>query len=158
MRTDRVYARISTALGEAGLRAVGRLNVPLYRASRGLLFSRVGGNPVLLLTTTGRRSGTPRTAPLLYMRDDDRFVVIGSNAGNESTPAWALNLEADTRAEIELGGKRVSVQARIAEGQERAELWHRMSERYRGFDDYDARTSRQIAVFVLEPSSAPSKP
>jgi hypothetical protein len=71
MPSDRTYARFSMALGASGLRALGKLNVPLYRATRGRLFGRIGRAPVLLITTTGRRSGEPRTAPILYLAPTD---------------------------------------------------------------------------------------
>ena len=77
--------------------------------------------------------------------------MIGSNAGNERTPAWSYNLQADPDAEIEIRGSRKLVRARVADGEERAELWRKVNEMYEGFDDYDAKTSRDIAVFVLEP-------
>lgn len=133
------------------LRTLGRLNVPVYRLTRGRLMGKVGRAPVLLLTSTGRRSGQQRTAPVLYMADGERLIVIGSNAGNRSAPAWSHNLKANPDAEVEIGARRRSVRARVAEGAERAELWRRMNDEYAGFDDYDARTSRDIAVFVLEP-------
>jgi deazaflavin-dependent oxidoreductase (nitroreductase family) len=149
--SDRLLSRFSIALGARGLRAAGKLNVPIYRATRGRLMGKVGRAPVLLLTTTGRRSGQPRTAPVVYLRDRERFVVIGSNAGNGNTPAWALNLHANPDAEIDAYGERRRVRARVTEGEERAELWRRMNGQYAGFDDYRARTSRDIAVFALEP-------
>jgi deazaflavin-dependent oxidoreductase (nitroreductase family) len=133
------------------LRAIGKLNVPVYRLTRGRLFNKVGRAPVLLLTSIGRRSGQPRTAPVLYLRDGERVVVIGSNAGNVRAPAWSLNLQANPDAEIQIGGERRLVRARVAEGEERAELWQKMNAEYEGFDDYATRTSRDIAVFVLEP-------
>jgi F420H(2)-dependent quinone reductase len=133
------------------LRAGGKLNVPVYRASRGRLFGRIGRAPVLLLTTTGRRSGKERTAPVLYLADGERLIVIGSNAGNVRAPAWSLNLAAHPDAEVQVRGRRRAVRARIADGEERAELWRRMNEQYAGFDDYRERTSRDIRVFVLEP-------
>lgn len=139
------------ALGDRGLRLVGKLNVPIYRATRGRLGGKVGSSPVMLLTTTGKRSGVPRTVPVLYMRDGERLVVIGSNAGNERAPAWSLNLQADPIAEVELAGRRSPVRARVAEGSEREALWQAFNEQYAGFDDYGARTSRDIRVFVLEP-------
>lgn len=151
MLSDRAWSRISTGLGARGLRAVGKLNVPIYRATRGRVLGKIGRAPVLLLTTTGRRSREPRTAPLVYLADGERFVLIGSNAGNTRAPAWALNLRADPEAEVEVCGARRRVRARVAEGEERADLWRRMNEQYAGFDDYTARTSRDIAVFVLEP-------
>ncbi|MFL5780450.1 MAG: nitroreductase/quinone reductase family protein [Thermoleophilaceae bacterium] len=131
---------------------MGKLNVPVYRATRGRLLGKVGRAPVLLLTTTGRKSGQQRTAPVVYLADGDRQVVIGSNAGNARMPAWALNLLAKPEAEVEVYGKRGRVRARVAEGQERADLWRRMNEQYAGFDDYKTRTTRDIRVFVLEPA------
>ena len=128
------------------LRAGGKLNVPVYRATRGRLFGRIGRAPVLLLTTTGRRSGMPRMAPVLYLADGERFVVIGSNAGNERTPAWALNLQADPNVEVQVGSRRQKMRARVTEGEGRRELWGRMNDQYGGFDDYRARTARDIPL------------
>jgi F420H(2)-dependent quinone reductase len=130
---------------------MGKFNVPVYRATRGRLLGKVGRAPVLLLTTTGRKSGQKRTAPVVYLADGDRQVVIGSNAGNARMPAWALNLLATPEAEVEVYGKRGRVLARVAEGEERADLWRRMNEQYAGFDDYEGKTDRKIALFVLEP-------
>jgi deazaflavin-dependent oxidoreductase (nitroreductase family) len=139
------------AIGATGLRWTGRLNVPLYRLTGGRVGGRVAQAPVLLLTTTGRRSGQKRTAPVVYLADGDRFVVIGSNAGHKKAPAWSLNLKANPDAEVEIGRDRRRVRARIAAGEERADLWRRTNEQYSGFDEYEARTNRDIAVFVLEP-------
>lgn len=133
------------------LRALGRVNVPVYRLTRGRLLGRVGRAPVLLLTTTGRRSGQRRTAPVVFARDGERLVVIGSNAGNERAPAWSLNLLSDPSAEVEIGGSRKSVIARVAQGEERERLWRLMNDAYEGFDAYERRTDRSINVFVLEP-------
>lgn len=153
MLSNRFYARASMAIGARGLRLVGRLNVPAYRLSGGRLFGKVGTAPVLLLTTTGRRSGRRRTTPVLYMRDGERLVVIGSNAGNERPPAWSLNLAANPDAEVEIGRKRRPVRARVAAGEERTALWRQMNEQhYEGFDDYARRTSRDIRLFVLDPA------
>jgi deazaflavin-dependent oxidoreductase (nitroreductase family) len=150
MPSDRFYTRLSMAAPAAALRAVGKLNVPVYRATGGRVFGSLDGVPVLLLTTTGRKSGQRRTAPVVYLRDGERLVVIGSNAGNVRAPAWALNLEANPDAEVELGRERRQVRARIATGEDRADLWRRINEQYSGFDDYAAKTERDIRVFVLE--------
>ncbi len=151
MPSDRAYSRFSMAIPAAALRLGGKLNVPVYRATRGRLFGRIGRAPVLLLTTTGRRSGRERTAPVLYLADGERMVVIGSNAGNVRTPAWALNLKAHPDAEVQVRGAHRKVRARLPEGAERDELWQRMNDQYGGFDDYRARTGRRIDLFVLEP-------
>jgi deazaflavin-dependent oxidoreductase (nitroreductase family) len=154
MLSDQANARLSMMMPAGVLRATGKLNVPVYRLTRGRLMGKVGRAPVLLLTTTGRRTGQPRTAPVCHLADGDRVVVIGSNAGNANAPAWSHNLKANPDAEIEIGGERGLVRARVAEGEERAELWRKMNAQYDGFDDYEQRTSRDIAVFVLEPRQA----
>ncbi len=151
MPSDRFYTKMSTSIGATGLRWTGKLNIPLYRLSGGRIGGSLAGSPVLLLTTTGRKSGQQRTAPVVYLADGERQVVIGSNAGHSKTPAWSLNLKANPEAEVEIGRKRRPVRARVAEGEERAELWRRINQQYSGFDDYEARTDREIAVFVLEP-------
>lgn len=153
MPSDRFYSRLSHSLGATGLRWVGKLNVPLYRASGGRLGGRVGKGPVLLLTTTGRKSGEKRTAPVLYIEDDGRYVVINTNAGNTRIPAWSLNLDADPEAEVEVRRKRIPVRARPAQGEERADLWRKHNQQYAGFDEYkeELPDDRPITVYVLEP-------
>jgi len=148
--SDHSLSRFTMALPAGMVRALGKLNVPIYRATRGRLMNSVGRAPVLLLTSTGRRSGKQRTAPVVYLDDGERLIVIGSNAGNLNEPGWSHNLKANPDAEVEIRGKRWRVRARVAEGDERAELWRRMNEQYAGFDDYERRTSRNIVVFVLE--------
>ncbi|MFN8162576.1 MAG: nitroreductase family deazaflavin-dependent oxidoreductase [Solirubrobacterales bacterium] len=154
MPSDHFLSRFSSSLGVTGLRWAGKMNVPVYRATGGRLMGKVGRAPVLLLTTTGRKSGQPRTAPVVYLADGKRMIVIGSNAGNDRVPAWSLNLRANPDAEVEVGRKRMRVRARVAEGEERAELWRKSNEQYAGFDDYEKRTDRDIFLFVLEPERA----
>jgi len=149
--SDRAYSRFSSAIPASALRTIGKLNVPLYRLSGGRLFGRLNDAPILLLTTTGRKSGEPRTAPVLYMRHGDDLVVIGSNAGNARTPAWSLNLQANPDARVEIGRKAQAVRARVAEGDERGRLWREMNGAYTGFDYYETKANRDIRVFVLEP-------
>jgi deazaflavin-dependent oxidoreductase (nitroreductase family) len=148
---DHTIARVSHSLGARGLRWAGKLNVPLYRLSRGRIGGRVGRAPVLLLTTTGRKSGQKRTAPVVYLADGENVIVINTNAGNAKIPAWSLNLQANPEAEVERGRRHYPVRARIAEGEERAELWRRHNEQYAGFDDYQRQLAREASVIVLEP-------
>ena len=150
--SDAFLSRFSMALPDWGLRLIGKWNVPIYRATRGRVLGHIGRAPVLLLTTTGRKSGQQRTAPVVYLQDGERFVVIGSNAGNAKTPAWALNLLANPEAEVNAFGKLKRVRARVAQGEERDDLWRRSNEQYAGFDDYRGKTKRDINVFVLEPA------
>ena len=153
MPSDHFYARLSNSLGARGLRWTGKLNVPLYRLSGGRVGGKVGRAPVLLLTTTGRKSGEPRTAPVVYLADGEQVSLINTNAGNAKTPAWSFNLKANPEAEIEIGRKRRPVRARIAEGAEHDDLWRKHNEQYAGFDDYKAKLDREPQVFVLEPTS-----
>jgi F420H(2)-dependent quinone reductase len=152
--SDRFYSRISSSLGARGLKLTGKLNIPVYRLSGGRIGGKVGRAPVLLLTTTGRKSGQLRTAPVVYLADGDNVVLIDTNAGNAKIPAWSFNLKANPEAEVELGRKRRQVRARVAEGEERADLWRKHIEQYAGFDDYKAKLDREISVFVLEPASS----
>jgi deazaflavin-dependent oxidoreductase (nitroreductase family) len=149
--SDHALSKFSMSIPASALRTAGKLNVPIYRLTRGRVMGKVGRAPVLLLTSTGRRSGQPRTAPVLFLADGEALIVIGSNAGNKRAPAWSHNLKANPDADVQIRGERRSVRARVAEGAERSELWAKMNAQYAGFDDYEERTSREIAVFVLEP-------
>jgi deazaflavin-dependent oxidoreductase (nitroreductase family) len=150
--SDHFYSRLSHSLGATGLRWAGKLNTPLYRLSGGRIGGKVGRAPVLLLTTTGRKSGQRRTAPVVYLQDGGRMVVINTNAGNAKVPAWSLNLAADPNAEVEVGKRKIPVVARVAEGEERADLWRKHNVQYAGFDDYDAQIDREPKVIVLDPA------
>jgi deazaflavin-dependent oxidoreductase (nitroreductase family) len=107
------------------------------------------GVPTLLLTTRGRRSGKLRRTALIYGRDGDDYVVVGSNGGSPRHPAWYQNLEADRRAHVQVGGEEFDARARTATGQERARLWPRLAEIWPDYDSYQASTDREIPVVVL---------
>jgi len=128
----------------------------LYEYSDGRIGATLGGRPMLLLRTVGRRSGQPRTAALLYVRDRDAYVVIASKGGSPRHPGWFHNLVAEPEVEIQVGRERIPVRARVAEGKERSRLWARADEVNQGqYAEYQSRTSRVIPVVVLEPM--PSK-
>jgi F420H(2)-dependent quinone reductase len=129
----------------------GALHRLLYRASGGRIGGRIWGRRVVLLTTTGRRSGKLRTVPLLSFRDGDDVVVIASYGGLDQPPAWWLNLEANPEAELEEGRTRRMVTARTASGDERARLWRHVTEQAPGYLDYERRTKREIPVVLLQP-------
>ena len=130
-----------------------RLHRWLYLATGGRIGSRLGGWPVLLLTTQGRRSGRPITIAISYLADGARFVVAASNAGEDTYPAWYLNLKAHPQAEVQVGSMRRRVVASDASGEERSDLWRRIA----GFDpayaEYQRRTYRQIPVVLLTPQT-----
>lgn len=137
------------------IRVMSVANVWLYRLSRGRIGGRFRyGAPVLLLTTVGRRTGSQRVAPLLYLRDDERLVIVASKGGLAHHPTWYLNLQANPDVEIEVGDQRQKMRARTADAAERAALWPRLVAMYRDYDAYQARTDREIPVVLLSPRTS----
>ena len=110
------------------------------------------GFPLCYLTTTGRRTGEPRTVPLLHLADGGRVVLLASNWGGPHHPAWALNLEANPDARVTIGGVERHYTARRATSEERLRYWAEAVRVWPGYEDYRARASREIHVFVLEPA------
>jgi F420H(2)-dependent quinone reductase len=132
-------------------RYIGALHRLLYRMSGGRIGSRVWDLPVVLLTTTGRRTGKKRTVPLCSIRAGDDVVVIGSYGGLDQPPAWWLNLQANPHAEVAAGRERRAVTARNADPEERAVLWAEVTTRAPGYLEYERRTTREIPVVILQP-------
>ncbi len=110
----------------------------------------MAGTTVLLLTTTGRRSGEARTTPLIYRRHGDDYVVVASKGGAPQHPGWYLNLSADANVTVQVRGDRFNAKARTASAQERPELWRLMTESWPPYDEYQTKTDREIPVVVLE--------
>jgi deazaflavin-dependent oxidoreductase (nitroreductase family) len=108
------------------------------------------GSSVLLLTTTGNRSGEQRTAPLIYGRDGDAYLVVASKGGSPDPPAWYVNLEADPDVEVQVLGDRFRARARTATAEERPRMWEEMRSHWPDYHAYQARTDREIPVVVLE--------
>lgn len=111
----------------------------------------VRGAPTLLLTTVGRRSGTPRRTALIYGRDGENYLVVASHGGSPAHPAWYLNLEANPEVEIQVGAEKFTAHARTASTDERARLWPDMTKIWPDFDNYQTGTDREIPIVVLEP-------
>lgn len=133
------------------IKAMSALNVWLHRKSGGRLGGKfLGGEPVLLLTTVGRRSGEPRTTPLLYLEDGERLVVVASVGGAPQNPLWYGNLVAEPRVEVEIARKREVRRARTASDEERTALWPRLCAMYPSYQDYQDVTDRRIPVVILE--------
>src|SRR5690242_5522305 len=135
--------------GKAIGRAVMTAMVWLYRRTGGRVAGTMKGAPVLLLTTTGRRSGRPWTTPVIYQADGDGWVVIASNGGRPRHPAWWLNLRANPQATIEIGRDTIPVTAQAVTGTDRDRLWRVMTAVYAGYDGYAAKTTRRIPVVRL---------
>jgi len=128
---------------------MGRSHRVVYRLTRGRLLGRVAGMPVLLLTTTGRRSGRPRTTPLTYFESGSDLVIVASNGGEDRPPAWWLNLRDDPRATVTIGTQTVQVTARAANDDEYAHLWPTITSTHAGYAAYARRTTRPIPVMLL---------
>lgn len=146
-------ARLPTRLGPL-FTWFTRTHARLLRASRGrirrsLVFA--GGQTVLSLTTTGRRTGRVRSTVVAYMRSGDAYVVTAGNLGSEQNPAWFLNLMTDPHAEIEVDGRRTSVIARRATGEEARRLWRRWVDLLPPAETFREIAGREIPVVVLEP-------
>ena len=151
-RPPRPFTPTQEKVGNVVVRAMSALNIWLYRLSGGRIAGRFpGGAPILLLTTKGRRSGQPRVAPLLYLRDGERLVVVASKGGMSQHPTWYLNLREHPDVEVETGSQRQKMRARTADDAERAALWPRLVAIYGSYADYQARTERKIPVVILEP-------
>ena len=133
------------------VKAATALALLAYRASGGRVGGRFGRASVLLLTTTGRRTGKRRTAPLAYLEDGDALVLIASFGGADVHPAWYLNLVASPEVEVRVrGGAPRQMQARVAGAEERERLWPRVVEMWGGYARYQAKTAREIPLVILE--------
>ena len=128
----------------------GPEHVERYRATDGEEGHDWRGTIVLLLTTTGRKSREPRTMPLIYQPDGDKYVIVASKGGWPNHPLWYLNLVADPNVEVQVKGDRFAARARTAEGDERERLWKLMTATWPRYDEYQAKTDREIPVVVLE--------
>jgi deazaflavin-dependent oxidoreductase (nitroreductase family) len=136
-----IVARIVTGFHES-----------VFRLSNGRIGNRGFGMPVLMLTTTGRKSGKRRTTMLTSpVQDGDRFVLVASYGGDDRHPRWFLNLRDDPQVEITMDGKKRPMKARVASPDEKAELWPRVVAAYRGYGQYQQRTDRDIPLVICEP-------
>lgn len=132
----------------------GAEHVRRYRETGGEVGHRwKRGSKILLLTTKGRRSGEPRTKPLIYESDGDRYVVVASKGGAPAHPSWYLNLQADPNVEVQVLDEVFDARARTAEGEERERLWQLVTKQWPDYDRYTERTDRRIPVVVLERTS-----
>jgi len=137
---------------DATARRLSRLHAAIYRISRGRVGTRLVANDMLLLTTLGRISGRSHTVPLLYLQDGETLVVVASWGGRDHHPDWYLNLVARPATTVNLRGVDRSVMARTADAGERAIWWQSVQEAYRGYEEYQSRTRREIPIVLLEPT------
>ena len=150
-RAAELWAKISPGLANRpGSALFSRAHAWLVRRSGGRLKSFVGVE-VLILRTTGRRSGKPRESPMFFVEHGDAFAVVASNAGESRTPAWWLNLQVHPDAEAYVKGRSIPVRGREATRQESEALWPRFDALYRGYERYRELSTRELPVIMLEP-------
>ena len=128
----------------------GREHVDRYVATDGEEgYTWREGTEILILTTKGRKSGQSRSTPLIFGRDGDDYLVVGSNGGAPVAPAWYGNLEADHEVQVQVKGDRFRAHARTATAEEKPELWKTMTAAWPHYDEYQKRTAREIPVVIL---------
>jgi deazaflavin-dependent oxidoreductase (nitroreductase family) len=124
-----------------------------FRANEGRVGGQFEGAPLLLLHTTGARTGQQRVNPMMYRRlDGGGYAVFASKAGAPDNPDWYHNLVANPQVQAEIGTQTVDLHARVTQGEERERIWTAHKAAYPGFADYESKTTRQIPVVVLEPA------
>ena len=144
-RTDRLATVVT--------RRVAAAHTALLRRTGGRVGSRFRGGDVVLVTHRGRRSGRLFTTPLLYVRDGEDLVVAASNGGIDQEPQWWLNLQADPRGEVDVGGRRRPVSASVVAEEDRARLWAALMAQCPTYDAYQSKVSRRIALVRLTPAT-----
>ena len=128
----------------------GQEHVDRYRATDGEEGHEWQGTQTLLLTTTGRKSGEPRVAPLIYAPAGEAYAVVASKGGADAPPAWYVNLTANPEVEVQVKAERFKARARTAGPEERDELWPTMVAEWPSYDEYQAKTDREIPIVLLE--------
>ena len=140
---------------DEGAKIVNTIHRTLFTATKGRVGGRVAGMPALILHTTGRKSGAPRTSMLTApIVEDGRVVLVASYGGDDREPSWSHNLRANPDVEITMDGATRPMRAHIASAEERAELWPRVTSTYKGYAGYQTKTEREIPLVILEPRSS----
>jgi deazaflavin-dependent oxidoreductase (nitroreductase family) len=147
-RAERERRRQGDAMSE--MSEFNKRVIEEFRANGGKVGGQFANAPMLLLTTTGAKSGRSYTTPLVYSRDGDRIVIIASKAGAPSNPDWYYNLLAHPVVTIELGGEKFQARAAITSGEERERLFNNQAQMMAVFNEYRKKTTRQIPVIALE--------
>ena len=144
--TDKEFTRLRQFI-----RPYSRLNGFLYKVSGGRVMGTLQGRPVMLVTMKGVKTGKERTIPLMYVPYKEGVIVVGSQGGAPKSPVWVKNIQANPDVVVQYKGKKMQLRARQVDDAEKAEVWPTCVEHYREYEDYQARTDRNIPVFVCEP-------
>ena len=136
------------------MKAITGFHTAVYRLTGGGLMGDFGKAPVLLLTTTGRKSGKTRTSPLLYLEENGAYFIVASAGGDPKHPAWYLNLVANPDAEIQVKDKKLTARAETLSAEEKSRMWSRFTAMYPDYDAYQAKTERDIPLVRLTPRAS----
>jgi deazaflavin-dependent oxidoreductase (nitroreductase family) len=151
-KTPRPYTAKEERYARPVIKVMSLVNTWIYRWSGGKLGGKwMYGAPILLLTTRGRKTGEPRTAPLLYLEDGERVILVGSQGGMSKDPLWVKNADANPEVEIEIGSKKRLMRSRRGTSEEKTHYWPALCRMYPDYADYQARTTRDIPILVLDP-------
>lgn len=126
------------------------IHVALYRLSGSRIGARAFGNSVLLLTVIGRKTGKQRTTPLLYFRDGDNLLVVASKGGHPKHPRWYENLVANPDVMVQIGHEKMPMRAITATEDEKSRLWPEIVRAYKGYAEYQRKTTRNIPIVILK--------
>ncbi len=149
---NRAFTATEVAIANPMIRIMSRLNTWAYRVTGGRLGNKwLHGEPILLMTVTGRKSGRRLTFPLVFLADGERVIVVASKAGMDKHPLWYLNLSSNPDVEIQIGSAVRQMRAKTADDTERAHYWPKLIAFNKDFDDYQARTERKIPIVILSP-------
>jgi len=148
-KTDESKLPKTSVLG-TDISLFGDEHIRLYRETNGEQGYLWNGVPTLLLTTKGRKSGLPRTIPIIYVKVGEAYVIIGSQGGAPKHPFWYLNILADPHVELQVKSEKFAAVARSAQSPERERLWAEATKQWPNYDVYQTRTTRQIPVVVIE--------
>jgi deazaflavin-dependent oxidoreductase (nitroreductase family) len=140
---------------DLGLKTMNAVHRTVLKASGGRLGWQAARMPVIELTTTGRKSGRPHSVMLTSpVQDGSALVIVASRGGDDAHPAWFLNIQSDPRVEVSLQGKpKAPMRARVANADERAELWPRVTADHKNYAGYQTKTAREIPLVILEPEA-----
>ena len=133
------------------IKRIDKIHTWLYKKTRGVIGSRLDGMDVLLLTTTGVRSGLPRCVPLPYFTLSGHTVVVGSFGGNAKNPKWVANVERQPFVSVQCGSRVWNARARILQGEEREKIWSELAYEFPRYGKYQTRTERLIPVVLIDP-------
>jgi deazaflavin-dependent oxidoreductase (nitroreductase family) len=146
------FALVPPAVKDATARGANLLHRALFDATNGRIGGHLAGMPVVKLTTTGRRSGQPRTSMLTSpVQEGDRMILVASYGGDDRAPAWFHNLRANPEVEVVTGGRSMHMRATVASDEDRDRLWPEVTRRYKGYAGYQRNTERRIPLVWLEP-------